>query len=219
VENLSALYELRFNTAGIEKRRRVWRVLCDSFFSTLIPPDSTVLDIACGYGEFINQIPAKRKYAVDLNEDSAGFLNPDVTFVRTTATDLKDLPAGEMDFVFTSNSLEHLKDKAELSLVLEQVRSVLKPTGKFIVLGPNIRYAFREYWDFYDHHLPLSHLSLVEGLTIAGFRPEKVIDRFLPYTMSNGAPAPDFAIRAYLAFPIAWKILGKQFLVVAQRAM
>jgi hypothetical protein len=42
-----------------------------------------------------------------------------------------------------------------------------------MILGPNIRYACKEYWHYYDHYLALSHLSLVEGLTLAGYRPEK----------------------------------------------
>jgi hypothetical protein len=52
-------------------------------------------------------------------------------------------------------------------------------------MGPNIRYAYREYWDYYDHYLPLSHLSLGEGLTQAGFAVERVSPRFLPYTMKS----------------------------------
>src|SRR5208282_4476822 len=83
------------------------------------------------------------------------------------------------------------------------VREVLKHGGKFIIMGPNIRYTYREYWDFYDHYLPLSHLSLAEGLRIAGFRIKENIPRFLPYTMNNNAPTQDLLVRAYLALPIA----------------
>jgi ubiquinone/menaquinone biosynthesis C-methylase UbiE len=63
--------------------------------------------------------------------------------------------------------------KAACDTVLKEVRRILKPGGKFMILGPNIRYACKEYWDYYDHYLALSHLSLVEGLTLAGYRPEK----------------------------------------------
>lgn len=215
--NVSVLYDIRFNQTGVEKRRGVWRVLCQTFFSKLIPADATILDIACGYGEFINQITAGKKYAVDLNADSPSHLNPDVHFLLTAATDLSALPQGAFDVVFTSNFLEHLRDKSQLDVVLAQVMGLLKPGGKFIVVGPNIRYAYAEYWDFYDHYLPLSHLSLVEALMLAGFCPEKVVDRFLPYTMNNGAPTADFIIEAYLKLPLAWKFFGKQFLVVGRK--
>lgn len=215
--DLSALYDMRFSQTGTDKRRQVWRVLCDAYFSKLVPPQSTVLDIACGYGEFINNIRAARKFAIDLNQDAPRHLNADVTFVRTPATQLSGLPVGEIDVAFTSNFLEHFPDKTQLDIFLREVFRVLKPGGKFIILGPNIRYVFKEYWDYYDHYLPLSHLSLVEALMLAKFEPEKVIDRFLPYTMNNGAPTADFIIRTYLKLPFAWKFFGKQFLVVARK--
>jgi hypothetical protein len=83
-------------------------------------------------------------------------------------------------------------------------------------MGPNIRYAYAEYWDFYDHYLPLSHLSLEEGLVQAGFDIERVIPRFLPYSTRSALPKATFFVRAYLAFPLAWRFLGKQFLCVAR---
>lgn len=217
MSDLSALYNLRFTQTGVSKRQAVWRQLCQHFFSKLVPADATILDVACGYGEFINNIEARKKFAVDLNEDSPSHLNPDVTFFHTQATDLSMLPRDEIDIAFTSNFLEHFRDKQNLDTFLNELYGVLKSGGKFIILGPNIRYAYREYWDYYDHYLPLSDISLVEALALAGFKADKVIDRFLPFTMNNGVPTADFIIRAYLKMPFAWKWFGKQFLVVASK--
>ncbi|MDB5697615.1 MAG: Ubiquinone/menaquinone biosynthesis C-methyltransferase UbiE [Alphaproteobacteria bacterium] len=217
MSDLRTLYDLRFAATGLAKRHAVWRVLCKHFFSKLVPANSTILDVACGYGEFINNIRARKKYAIDLNEDSPSHLDPDVNFYHTSATDLSALPRDEIDVAFTSNFLEHFHSKDELDLFLRELHMLLKPGGRFIIMGPNIRYAYREYWDYYDHHLPLSHLSLVEALALAGFEAEKVIDRFLPYTMKNGAPTGSFVIRAYLKLSPAWRLFGKQFLVVARK--
>lgn len=213
--DLAALYRTRFEQTGLDRRDRVWNVLCKHFFNQLIPNNATVLDLACGYGEFINNIRAGRKFAVDLNPDAAQHLRPGISFFNAPATDLSAVGSEVADIVFTSNFLEHLRDKKECDTVLAAVRDVLKVGGKFIVMGPNIRYAYREYWDFYDHYLPLSDLSLAEGLVIAGFQIEKSIARFMPFTMNNNAPTHDLLIRAYLALPIAWKLLGKQFLLTA----
>jgi SAM-dependent methyltransferase len=217
MNDLSRIYESRFSNTGLEKRDRVWKILCKDFFQSHVPPNSAVLDLACGYGEFVNNIVAARKYGVDLNPDAAAHLSSDVDFRLAAAHDLSHIGENTLDRVFTSNFLEHLPDKAACDTVLKEVRRVLKPGGKFMVMGPNIRYAYKEYWDYYDHYLPLSHLSLVEGLLLAGYKPEIVVDRFLPYTMNNAAPTADWMIRLYLRLPAAWKILGKQFFIVAAK--
>lgn len=215
--DLQQIYEKRFQNTGLSKRQRVWAILCSDMFGKMIPPTSTVLDIACGYGEFINQIPAARKYAIDLNPDSPRHLAPDVNFRATPANDLGFIPDGSLDVAFTSNFLEHLPDKKACDDVLAEVRRKLKPGGRFIVLGPNIRFAYREYWDYYDHYLALSDRSLAEGLTIAGYQVTEVIPRFLPYTMNNAAPTSDVLVKAYLRMPFAWRFFGKQFLVTARK--
>ena len=213
--DIARIYADRFERTGLERRDRVWKVLCEHFFNRRIPRDASVLELACGYGEFINNISAARKYAVDLNPDAAGHLAPDITFFNIRATDLAAVGKEVADVVFTSNFLEHLRDKDECDQVLAAVREVLRPGGIFIVMGPNIRYAYREYWDFYDHYLPLSDRSVAEGLRIAGFRIAQNIPRFLPFSIKDKSPTNDFLIRAYLALPIAWRVLGKQFLVTA----
>lgn len=217
MNDLASIYKSRFLNTGLEKRNRVWKILCADFFQQHVPPQSIVLDLACGYGEFINHIRAARKYGVDLNPDARSNLLPEVDFRLTPAHDLSHLADDSVDRVFTSNFLEHLPDKASCDTVLKEVRRILKPGGKFMILGPNIRYAYKQYWDYYDHYLPLSHLSLAEGLLLAGYTPTTVLDRFLPYTMNNATPTADWMIRLYLRIPLAWKFLGKQFFIVAEK--
>lgn len=217
MSELAKIYSTRFENTGLVKRKRVWRILCTRFFSRYVPPDSVVLDMACGYGEFINQIAARKKYAIDLNPASPGHLDPDVEFHATPADQLGFAPSGSVDVVFTSNFLEHLPDKQTCTAVMREVNRVLRSGGKFIVLGPNIRFAHREYWDFYDHYLPLSDRSLCEGLVLNGFSIERSIPQFLPYTMNGSMPTTDLLIEAYLAMPLAWRIFGKQFLVVGRK--
>jgi SAM-dependent methyltransferase len=215
VTDIARIYRDRFEQTGHERRDRVWKVLCARFFDQRIADDASVLELACGYGEFINNIDAGRKFAVDINPDAAGYVSPGVTFFNLAATDLDRVGREMVDVVFASNFFEHLNDKKECDEVLAAVNRTLKPGGKFIVMGPNIRYAYREYWNFYDHCLPLSDLSMAEGLRIAGFRIEENIPRFLPFTMHNNIPTHEILVRAYLALPVVWKLLGKQFLITA----
>lgn len=214
--DLEAIYRDRFNRTGIEKRKRVWRVLCSSYFNKLIGPGRDVLDLGAGYGEFINNIAARHKYALDLNPESEARLHHGVRFLLSGA-DRISLDDGSVDVVFASNFLEHLPDKQTCHRVFAEAHRVLRPQGRFIVMGPNIRFAYREYWDWFDHFLPLSDRSACEGLRQSGFRIVKSTPRFLPVTMESRLPVSHWLIRLYLAMPIFWLILGKQFLIVAER--
>ena len=84
-------------------------------------------------------------------------------------------------------------------------------------MGPNIRFLSDAYWDFWDHYIPLSDLSLVEGLSLTGFAVQQSVPRFLPYSMSQGFTPPLAAVSLYLKLPWAWRFFGKQFLVIAQK--
>src|SRR4051812_31687374 len=166
-DELRRIYEARFGAVR-EYRLAVWRVLTTRFFQQWIGPEATVLDLGCGYGEFINTVRCRTKYGMDLNPDTARFLADDVTRLEQDCSLPWQLESESVDVVFTSNFLEHLHDKAALSRTLHQAHRCLRPGGKLIALGPNIRYLPGRYWDFFDHHLPLTELSLAEGLQTCG---------------------------------------------------
>jgi SAM-dependent methyltransferase len=127
------------------------------------------------------------------------------------------LPAASIDVVFTSNFLEHLPDKDAVIEACRQAHRVLKPGGRLVAIGPNARFVGGKYWDYFDHHIPLTERSLGEALAATGFDVTKSIGRFLPYTMSGNRQRPVALVSAYLRLPAAWKLLGEQFLVVARR--
>ncbi len=214
---LAALYRHRFPEAELPQKFAIWKALCSGYFQKFVRPDHVVLDLACGYGEFINNIAAAEKHAVDLNPDAPRFLAPNIHFHAAPATELRGIADASMDVVFTSNFLEHLPDTKALEAVFSEVRRVLRANGRFLILGPNIRYLPGEYWDFLDHHLPLTHNSVAEGLAIAGFEVETVIARFLPYTTRSRLPQHPFLVRLYLKLPFAWRFLGKQFFLVGRK--
>lgn len=76
-EDLAVIYRRRF-ASNAAYRWRVWSVLTRHFFSRWISPQAAVVDLGCGYGEFINQIQAGKKMAMDLNPDVPEHLNPGV---------------------------------------------------------------------------------------------------------------------------------------------
>jgi SAM-dependent methyltransferase len=215
--DLSELYKIRFAQAELPRKNAIWKVICASFLQRFVDPAGVVVDVACGYGEFLNNIVAGRKIAVDLNLDAKKFLGPEVEFHQCKATELARVVPGIADVVMTSNFLEHLPDKKTLEEFLDQVRAALKSGGRYLILGPNLRYLPGEYWDFYDHHLGLTHLSLCEVLQLRGFRVELCIDRFLPFTTQGALPTHPWLVWIYLRVPVMWRLLGKQFFIVASK--
>lgn len=216
-KNLAELYRNRFPEGQLARKNSIWKVLCHHYFQKFISPTDTVVDVACGYGEFVNNISANEKIAVDLNPESEQHLAKGIDFMLLSAMELSSRLQGRADAVFTSNFLEHLPSKAALELFLDQVSLTLKPGGRYLILGPNLRYLPGEYWDFYDHHLGLTHASLCEILRLKGFEIELCVDRFLPYTTQGSLPTHPIFVRAYLAITPVWRLLGKQFFISARK--
>lgn len=217
-KELSDLYKIRFTEDELPRKNAIWRVICQEFLQKFIKDTDMVVDVACGYGEFLNNINAKKKIAIDLNPDAKNFLNSNVELHNVKATNFVSKLNGVLvDVVFTSNFLEHLPDKPTLDVFLDEVMLALKAGGKFMILGPNLRYLPGQYWDFYDHHLGLTHLSLSEALKLRGFELDVCIDRFLPFTTQGALPTNPWLVWIYLKVPIVWKLLGKQFFIVAKK--
>ena len=214
--DVQQLYQHRFQ--GMDAyRNRVWQALIKGYFGRVVPSDSVVLDLGAGYCEFINNIACSKKYALDLNPDTRTYAATDVEVLLGDCSQPWPLAQESVDVIFTSNFFEHLPDKEALSRTLALAYTHLRPGGLLIALGPNVKYRPGAYWDFWDHYIPLTEYSLAEGMVQQGFTIEKMIDKFLPYTMVGGPQYPTFFVSLYLRLPLAWRIFGKQFLVVARK--
>ena len=209
------IYRRRFPEGEHREKQALWRVLAP-YLDRLMPP-GPVLDIACDRGYFIANVNRAERWATDLRETS-GNLPPDVRFVQANGLSLADvLPAGHFAGVFLSNYLEHLATSSEVVRQLEVAHALLRPGGRIVILQPNIRLVGGAYWDFIDHHVALTERSLVEAAELAGLRTVEVRARFLPYSTKSRLPKHPALVRAYLAFPPAWRLLGEQTLYVGER--
>lgn len=213
---LERIYRNRFD-ADEEYRDRLWRILVRDWFQRFIPSNASVLDLGCGYGQFINNVICARKFAMDLNLAAKDRLKADVNFFAQDCAITWNLPDASLDVVFTSNFFEHLLSKADLTRTISEAQRCLKHGGKIIAMGPNIKFVRGAYWDFYDHHLPLTEMSLSEAFQTSGLHVETVLDRFLPYTIVNAPKYPAVFLRVYLLVPFLWKWMGKQFMVIASK--
>ncbi len=197
-----------------DKRRDVlWRTLWQDYFRTRVPANGCVLDLGSGYGQFINNVTARRRIAIDLWEDFPNYLEPGIEAIVGDVTDLSKIEDGSVDYAFASNLFEHLTQK-EFTEVLVALRSKLSADGTLTILQPNYRYAYREYFDDYTHVSVYSHVSLTDFLVANDFEIIEVRPRFMPLTVKSRLPVWPILIRMYLRSPL--KPLGKQMLVTAK---
>lgn len=217
MKKIDKLYQYRFSKADKIKKNKIWRILCNSYFQKFIDPNFSVLDVGAGYGEFINNIKAQQKFAIDLNPDTKKNLNNNIIFYLQDASNMNLIKTNTMDLVFVSNFFEHLPSKTIIDKVLVEVHRILKPNGLFLMMQPNIRYEPNRYWDYYDHIIPLSHLSLREAVLKANFKVIKIIPKFLPFSTDSKLPKFNFLIWLYLKLPILWFFFGKQCLLILRK--
>jgi dolichol-phosphate mannosyltransferase len=214
--NLTQIYENRFS--GHENyRKRVWKILTHKFFSKWIKSTDHILDLGCGYGEFINHTKCEVRHAMDLNPKTKSLLDKEIIFHQQDCSKTWKIEPNSLDLVFTSNFFEHLPKKECLDRTICEVKKALKPGGRLIAMGPNISVLKGKYWDFWDHHVALSDQSLCELLQIHDFTIEQSYSKFMPYNMVRIKERPLFLVSLYLKFTFLWKLLGKQFLIIAKK--
>jgi SAM-dependent methyltransferase len=211
--DVQSIYERRF-ADSLAFRRQMWDVLCREFFQRHVDANATVVEIGAGYCEFINHIRAGRKIAVDLNPDTQRHAGADVTVILSSTSRIEPLDSGVADVVFASNFLEHLT-REDILATLREVRRILKPSGRFLILQPNIRYCKEDYWQFFDHITPLCERSLTEALETTGFDVPYVLGRFLPFTTQGRLPNSILLLRLYLTLRPLWRIFGQQSFFIA----
>lgn len=215
-EDLQALYRNRFGEAH-HAREDLWKVLCSEFFQRWVPDSATVLDVAAGHCEFVNNIRARRRIAVDINPDVVIHAAPEVEVLQSRSDEMTQIPDGSIDRVFISNFFEHVPRDTIVS-TLREVRRVLATDGRLLVLQPNVRYCAKDYWMFLDHITPVDDRALAEAFAATGFDVETCYPRFLPYTTKSRLPSGTALVKWYLRVPLAWKVLGAQAFMVGRPA-
>jgi SAM-dependent methyltransferase len=198
-----------------KKREVAWESLWRLYFSKLIKNGDCVLDLGCGYGNFINNVVARRRIAVDSWEGFPAHLDANIEHHVGSVTNLDFVDDGSVNFALASNIFEHLSFD-EIRQVLDMLKKKLAPDGTLTILQPNYRYAYREYFDDYTHRTIFSHVSIVDFLEANGFETIELIPRFLPLTIRSRLLVRPWLIRLYLLSPFKW--LGKQMLVRATPA-
>jgi SAM-dependent methyltransferase len=215
---VKALYSRRFSAHELQKKRVIWRGLAP-FWAARFPPNTqAVLEIGAGDGEFPDHVVAARRVAVDLNPNVERLRARAIEGLVGDATRLYDLLDNDsFDVVFCSNVLEYLYDRDQVHLLIREVRHILRPGGRFLLLQPNIRHVGPAYYDFIDHRIELTAEALVEALEVGQFTLIECVQRFLPYTSKSHLSRFYWLVPLYIRLPIAWRLFGAQAFIVAEK--
>lgn len=196
------------------RRGVLWKTLCSAVFQSYVPPEGSVVELGAARADFINNIDALRRIAVDVWPGLAEHAAPGVEVHVRSAVDLGFIDEGSIDLVFASNFVEHLH-MDEVRALLKEVDRVLGDDGRLILVQPNYRTSHKRYFDDYTHVSVWSDVSLADFLRAEGFRVKRLEPRFLPLTVKSRIPVHPWLIRLYLASP--FKPMAGQMLVVACR--
>ncbi|MES2111285.1 MAG: methyltransferase domain-containing protein [Bacteroidota bacterium] len=213
--NYERIYAYRFKGIDREKKLSTWKIIAEFMFKKLGNPAS-VMDPAAGDCEFINQVPAGERWAVDMGEHTRRAAQAGVKVLIGDNLEV-ELPKDYFGGVYVSNFLEHLHSQEQVAHFLERMYASIKPGGRIAIMGPNFKYCSKNYFDFADHTVILTELGLAEHLYGAGFEILENHPKFLPLSFRGRIPVTDFLVKMYFQLPFAWSIMGKQFLLIAQK--
>src|SRR4051812_24626404 len=82
------------------RRRALWRTLVQHEFQNYVPQDGAVLELGAGYCDFINEIDAPNKYALDIWQGTIAHAAPDVTTIVGDVTAIGQLADDSLDLIF-----------------------------------------------------------------------------------------------------------------------
>ena len=216
---LGELYDAYFKTRfGFDPRRdKVWTEVVRWIQARYIPADARVLDCGAGYCNFINNVTAAERHALDVFTGFPAFAASGVKTHVASCTDMSFFRSDTFDVVFASNLVEHIT-RPDLILFLGEIRRVLRLEGLLILMQPNFKYCSTTYFDDYTHVQIFTDASLLDFLEAYGFTVKASYPKFMPVNMKStlrlNIPALPLLVRAYLALP--FKPFAGQLLMVAE---
>lgn len=142
------------------------RLYFDRWFKGFSGP---ILDVGCATGNFIATHPEIIE-GLEIDEDSLKICAQRHLRVKKADAnrDLDDLPPDHYQGVYAKQVIEHLDSPLDF---LYQIKRILKPGGRAVILTPNCPYAVDKgiFWLDKTHQHPLTRENLLSLASEAGF--------------------------------------------------
>ncbi|MBM3765636.1 MAG: class I SAM-dependent methyltransferase [Acidobacteria bacterium] len=171
-------------------------------FAGSLPAHARVLDAGAGEGQYKSHFPKHRYTGVDLGIGDAAWNYGELDVVG----DLASLPFadGVFDGAINVVTLEHVTDPAR---VLRELRRVLRPSGRLLLIVPHEWEVHQHPHDFFRYtRFGVEHLAAQAGFRVASIAPGGGYFRLLSRRLLNGAryfPMPLSLVWLLLTAPAA----------------
>jgi len=148
----------------------------DRWFKDMKGP---IMDLGCATGNFIAVRPEIIE-GVESDPESCriakerGFKVLELDVEK----DMDQLPGAKYEGVYAKHIIEHLHNPLNF---LKQIKRILKPGGKAVILTPNCPFMLPHFWGDYTHQRPFTEKSLRRICYDAGFSKIKIYEDFRCY--------------------------------------
>lgn len=136
-----------------------------------------ILDIGCATGNFISVAPSIIE-GIDVDDDCLRAAKKRGLNVRKIDLnkEMHILESDKYEGIYAKHVIEHLQEPLNF---LREIKRILKPGGKAIILTPNCPYMLdKGFWDDYTHIHPFTRRSLQMLAIDAGFDKIKIYEDF-----------------------------------------
>ncbi len=153
----------------------------DEIYYKIFFSDGKILDIGCSTGNFLVQ--CKDGVGIDCDKEQLKIAKQRGLKVFYHDCN-KKLPFhnNSFDGVNCRHVIEHLEHKNILPF-MKEIKRILKPNGKLILMTPDVKRVKGEFWHDYTHKHPFNKKSLYKACFDAGFSKIDV------YNFVQGFPA------------------------------
>lgn len=138
----------------------------DDWVTPVVGQGRTVLEIGSGGGRWTQYLlGAARLWCVDINPEMFDYLRqrfgerPNLSYVRTTGTDIAGVPAGSVDLAFSFGTFVHL-DPELVDGYLATLRGLMRPGADLVLQYPEKRKPLARQ----NQGFALNTAPLMEGL-------------------------------------------------------
>ncbi len=136
------------------------------FNLNVINKSDNLVDIGCGDRSFINFL---KKIGINSN----GYdVNDGINFENDKFPDIDN----SVDHIVTNSVIEHIYNPNNF---LNEIKRILKKNGNLIIVTPNFRFSFKEFYDDPTHVKPYTEESLRKILEMYEFNNIKVLPWFV----------------------------------------